>query len=103
MNRQDKRDEYRAKWESKDTTTEERIKILTDMQDMANQEGYDSTCIRCKELVILLPHNEAVGEGHIYSEAGINEYQITRLCEYCFDDITVEDEEEYSPEEDTLF
>lgn len=42
-------------------------------------------CISCKQRIYYSPTKKAEKEGHIYSIAGQNEYQISALCEYCFD------------------
>ena len=97
MTSQEKRDPYRAKWENENTTDEERFTILQAMQDRAKDEDYDVSCKICKELVIFLPYREAIGEGHIYSQPGVQEYNITQICEYCFDDITTGPEEDILP------
>ena len=38
--------------------------------------------------------NKALCQGHIYSDAGMAEVDITGLCEHCFDRITKEPEED---------
>lgn len=52
------------------------------------------TCIICRKPIHITnkPDNT---EGNIYSQAGLNEYQITGMCEYCFDiAANMEDEED---------
>lgn len=63
-------------------------------------ESYGLRCINCKELVVFLEHREALGEGHIYSPAGRSEYGISRMCEYCFDVVTDEENFDYMEESD---
>lgn len=60
-------------------------------------ERYQNRCTFCKKKVVYIPFREAVGEGHIYSDAGRDEFGITRLCEWCFDKVTKEPEIEDGP------
>lgn len=52
------------------------------------------TCLSCKEAVFFVAHNHAQREGHIYSDAGLSEFRISGFCEYCFDKVTAEPEED---------
>lgn len=58
------------------------------------QEAQNRTiCISCNKPIYVKYADCAEAPGHIYSVAGENEYSITGLCEYCFDqafDETVE-------------
>lgn len=42
-------------------------------------------CLYCKRSVYFEELPEALLPGHIYSERGIDEFRISRCCEYCFD------------------
>ncbi len=33
--------------------------------------------------------------GHIYSEAGMREFRISRMCEWCFDDMCIEEDDDF--------
>ena len=45
-------------------------------------------CVRCKSLFVWGPMDFT--PGRVYSEDGVRETHISRLCETCFDDITAE-------------
>lgn len=45
-------------------------------------------CVRCKQQVFVLPMDFAQQMGHIYSAAGIKEFHISSMCEWCFDEVT---------------
>lgn len=81
-----------------DTTEERQIEILTRVQELAEiDKDYNphlARCSHCKQMVIACPHDKALIPGHIYSTAGERELEISRLCEYCFDEITKEPDEE---------
>lgn len=59
-----------------------------------NDETYTNRCINCKEKVVWVEADHGVAPGHIYSAAGRDEYGISRCCEYCFDELFKEDEED---------
>lgn len=88
------REELQKQWEHPETTDNDRLGILEDMKEIAESDGYYLKCSKCRELVIYLPLDHPVGMGHIYSDDGVREYDITRLCEYCFDEITKEPDED---------
>lgn len=56
-------------------------------------DGYGPICLHCKRRVFWLPGPYALVPGHIYSEDGIREAGITRICEFCFDTMFQEDED----------
>jgi Pyruvate/2-oxoacid:ferredoxin oxidoreductase delta subunit len=58
------------------------------------EPGYDMRCMNCKKAVFYAPHPEGLIEGHVYSQNGMLEYRISRYCEFCFDKVTEEDEED---------
>lgn len=75
------------------TTPARKVEICAVAQDLA--ERYDSQkCIQCKTRMFYAQDTEARIPGHIYSAAGLKEAGITYLCEFCFDQITAEPEDE---------
>lgn len=77
-----------------DTTQELRIEILTLLQEGADEAAIRLPCPRCKHYPFFAPHDEALIEGHVYSHEGVAEVRITGYCEFCFDLITQEPDEE---------
>lgn len=76
-------------------TTEKRlVEIVGTVQELASGSNYGLRCCYCDEFVVYLPHDKALKKGHIYSDPGKAEYGITRMCEYCFDKVTAEPEDE---------
>jgi hypothetical protein len=51
-------------------------------------------CRHCKQAIYFYPARKAEQEGHVYSQAGSDEIGITGVCEWCFDKITAEPDEE---------
>lgn len=50
------------------------------------QQAQDKiVCISCNAPIYIQRDSKAQGPGHIYSQAGENEYFLSGLCEYCFD------------------
>lgn len=50
-------------------------------------------CINCGHEIFWEKSRRSTRPGHIYSEAGLREYKISGMCEYCFDKLTeVEDD-----------
>lgn len=47
---------------------------------------YNKVCIFCKKKVFYVPDFMARMRGHLYSEDGMREFNITRICEFCFDE-----------------
>lgn len=92
MTEQEILDGLRTEWEKQETTDERRAEIATEVQNMA--EGQSMACMRCKKMCVYLPHDHALIQGHVYSHDGLAEYQITKLCEFCFDEVTKEPDEE---------
>ena len=73
-----------------------------DIKDKVAKTFFDTTtteaqnkcvCISCKK-PIHLSDQPTNTEGNIYSTSGAKEYQITGMCEYCFDQMVKEMEEE---------
>lgn len=50
------------------------------------------TCINCHTKIQINMGDDNGLKGNIYSEAGIREFQISKLCETCFDEITKEED-----------
>lgn len=84
----------RHEFENSATTRERRIEILTLVREGANEVKVGPRCPRCKNYSFFAPHDEALIEGHVYSRDGLAEIRITGYCEFCFDLITAEPEEE---------
>jgi hypothetical protein len=64
------------------------------MRDKANStEDYEMRCL-LGEKVYYVPNDKALMPGHIYSTVGMDEWQISKMCEYHFDKATLWDEEE---------
>lgn len=81
-------------FEDRATTRERRVAILTLLQEGANEAQMGRPCPACKNYVFFAPFHEPLIEGHVYSNDGIAELRITGYCEWCFDRITKEPEEE---------
>jgi len=84
----------RLEFENSKTTRERRVAILTLVREGANEAKALVPCPMCKNYPFFAPHDEALIEGHVYSHAGLAEIRITGLCEFCFDRVTAEPEEE---------
>jgi hypothetical protein len=54
------------------------------MREDAIESGEYAACVE-GEPVVYLPYTETVAEGHICSEAGVQEYKITHMCQWHFD------------------
>jgi len=81
-------------FETEGTTRERRVELLTLVQEGANEAQMGRPCPVCKNYLFFAPHDEALIEGHVYSRDGVAELRITGYCEFCFDRITAEPEEE---------
>lgn len=71
-------------------------KIIAREIQMNAEEEIPAPCIE-GEVVFFLKFFEALIPGHIYSNAGIDEYHISRTCEYHFDDWFKEDDRDCCP------
>lgn len=82
-------------------TKEEITLALNDKRKRALETYPGQVCRNCHKPVIYLDQTEivnfngAIFEGHIYSPEGLDEFRISRNCEYCFDKITEEFDELY--------
>ena len=92
MTPEEKADLRRA-FESRGASRELRITILMLVREGANEAKMGRPCPMCKNYPFQAPHDEALIEGHIYSDAGAREVGITGLCEFCFDKVTAEPSE----------
>lgn len=90
----EEKEELQLEFESSLTTRERRVEILTMLQEGADETKYLRPCPNCKHVPFHAPWHEALIEGHVYSQDGLRELNITGYCEYCFDEITAEPEEE---------
>ena len=65
-----------------------------DVPDGMVEATFEGTCVECGVGTYYAPGLWATAPGHTYSELGVREFQISRLCEWCFDKITdIGDEE----------
>lgn len=95
--------QLKKEFEHPGTSDERRVQILQYVQAGA-QEWADGRvtgpghprlmCINCKKAYFFAPWSEGLIEGHIYSDAGAREVHLSGMCEYCFDKLTAEPEEE---------
>ena len=46
---------------------------------------YKYKCDWCNERVFYVPADQAYVMGHIYTEMGLREFEISETCEFCFD------------------
>lgn len=86
-----------AEFENRDTTRERKVEILGLVRDAANEARISRPCPRCKNVPFYAPHDEALIEGHVYTLDGVAEIRITGYCEFCFDLVTQEPDEEWDP------
>ena len=84
----------RLEFETRETSRERRVELLTLVREGANEAKMGRPCPMCKNYPFFAPHDEALIEGHVYSHDGVAEIRITGYCEFCFDKITAEPEEE---------
>lgn len=54
-------------------------------QEVEKHPEYDMRCIFCKNKVFFEPDEISRIHGHIYSDSGRREFDLTGICEYCFD------------------
>jgi hypothetical protein len=84
----------KAEFEAEGTPRERLIELLTLLQEGSNEAKIGRPCPRCKNYPFYAPNDEALIEGHVYSRDGLAEIRITGYCEFCFDLVTAEPEEE---------
>jgi hypothetical protein len=82
--------------------TKERAEQL---QAEANAQTIGGTCVFCHNKVFWLPGDRAQAKGQVYSDSGRDEFRISQMCEWCFDECTLDKEDNpelyahYHPEE----
>lgn len=80
-------------FEDEGTADERRIEILKIVQAEAAIHTPEKKCYD-GEVVFFVEWHKALIPGHIYSRAGLREYQISKHCEYHFDELTFDPEED---------
>jgi len=71
----------------------EQCKVLATAAKVEHEAGrYEAVCVM-GEPVFYFDWPHALMPGHIYSEAGMDEFTISRSCEYHFDEWTKEPED----------
>lgn len=79
----------RGDWEEeKDPQTLQQLQknLAMGIFGQTKQQAQDKiVCISCNAPIYIQRDSKAQGLGHIYSQAGENEYSLSGLCEYCFD------------------
>lgn len=83
-----------AEFERDTTTDERRAEILTLVRDGADEAQMGPKCPSCGHYSFHAPWTHALIEGHVYSNDGVREINITGYCEFCFDIITQEEDDE---------
>lgn len=65
------------------------------LRDVQLHGAGSPVCVHCNKTGYYYPADKAYAPGHVYSEAGMIEFtRITSVCEFCFDHITAEPEDE---------
>ena len=77
-----------------ETTDERKLEMALTIRTYAEEERADVRCVSCGHGVFYIEDTRPRCEGHVYSREGEAEYFITRFCEWCFDLVTAEEEEE---------
>lgn len=67
--------------------------MAVEAQGRADAGTYHAKCI-AGEAVFYYPYPKALIPGHIYSQAGMDEFKISTACEFHFDEWFSDDEEE---------
>lgn len=80
--------EYTEDYEAKANALAERYQKMVE-----NGTFYGVYCIEGEPMFLLLG-DYAVRPGHVYSKAGVDEVSISGVCEYHFDNLFPEDDEE---------
>lgn len=90
----DAKNDLRLEFKRDTTTDERRAEILTLVRDAADEAQMGPKCPRCQHHSFNALWTHALIEGHVYSYAGIRELDITGYCEFCFDHLTKEPDED---------
>jgi hypothetical protein len=81
-------------FESHDTTDERRVELIERLLEIAETENLPySRCNSCKKYPVHVPYSYALCPGHVYSQEGMRDVFIIRMCEYCFDNMCSYDED----------
>ena len=55
---------------------------------LTKAEEYETPkCMSCGNHTFYNEGSSSFGPGHIYSKDGVNEMRISKMCEYCFDEL----------------
>jgi len=65
-----------------------RCGMCGDTPDGMAEATFLGTCVECTHATYHVPGKWAIAPGHTYSDLGVREFRISRLCEWCFDKIT---------------
>lgn len=77
----------RIEFEFEATTDERRMEILKAVIQYMERISINSSCKHCNHKVFFASYGKALCEGHIYSQNGLDEFYISSICEYCFDEL----------------
>jgi hypothetical protein len=80
-------------FEDESTSDERRIEILKIVQGEAEIHTPEKKCYD-GEVVFFVQWHKALIPGHIYSKDGLKEYQISKHCEYHFDELTFDPDDD---------
>lgn len=87
---------HAERWRGVTLTEADDAKSLKDCELLVHRADddptYDARCVN-GEFVFYYDYPYALMAGHIYSEKGMDEFNISRCCEYHFDEWTKEDED----------
>lgn len=87
------------------TTTDDDVKAQIAFHRDRIAQGKSKLTLNCKKCgtsLVYVPYDHAVEPGHIYSVMGVKEVDMTGWCEWCFDEVTKEPEEDEGPNPDAL-
>lgn len=73
-------------------TPEEHVKYMAHKAQTDFAHGKYTTLCRKGEPVFFVEHSHALLPGHIYSGTGVDEFRISGICEFHFDEIFKEEE-----------
>jgi hypothetical protein len=88
------------------TTAEEDEEATFRAQEMFNTvsvgDSYPHKCFVGREPVFYMEWNKGLIPGHIYSRAGKDEFEISRTCEYHFDEMFGDDDGDVPQDSDAF-
>ena len=67
---------------------------IVDIHDAAQTQEVGGRCVFCGKKVYYFEGDRAFMRGQIYSQSGVDEFRISSICEYCFDETTATAEDE---------